>query len=437
MKIAYITAGAGNMICGNCLRDNNLARALLDLGHDVQLIPTYTPIRTDEVDVSLQRVFMGGINVYLQQKSALFRNTPQFVDDLLDNPTLLRWVSQFAVKTQPQDLAELTVSVLKGSEGSQKKELTKLIAWLKELKPEVVHLTNSMLAGIAPEVKRELGCPVVCSLQGEDLFLSNLPSPHREEAFAVLRGMVRHVDTFIAPSRDHAQAMAPLLGIEASQVRVVMPGLHLEDFRQRSAGNPQEFVIGYLARIAPEKGLHLLVEAVHILQSRRKPGDPRCRLRVAGWLGDEARQYLDTVQALAQAKGLAEDFEYLGTIGREQKLAFLQTLDVLSVPVSYRAPKGAYVLEALACGVPVVQPRIGVFPELIEATGGGLLFEPGNAQDLALALESLLADRAASHEKGMQGRKGVHKNFHSRRTAQETVAVYEQITSKQAQSYGV
>jgi glycosyltransferase involved in cell wall biosynthesis len=274
-------------------------------------------------------------------------------------------------------------------------------------------------------------------LQGEDLFLSNLPSPHREQAFAVLREMVRHVDTFIAPSRDHAHAMAPLLGIEASQVRVVMPGLHLEDFRPRSAGNPQEFVIGYLARIAPEKGLHLLVDAVHILRSRRKSGDPRCRLRVAGWLGDEARQYLDTVQALAQAKGLAEDFECLGTIDREQKLQFLQTLDVLSVPVSYRAPKGAYVLEALACGVPVVQPRIGVFPELIEATGGGLLFEPGNAEDLALALESLMADRAASHEKGVQGRKAVHKNFHSRRTAQETVAVYEQITSKRAQSYGV
>jgi glycosyltransferase involved in cell wall biosynthesis len=437
MKIAYITAGAGNMICGNCLRDNNLARALLDLGHDVQLIPTYTPIRTDEVDVSLQRVFYGGINVYLQQKSAVFRNTPWFLDGLLDHPALLRWVSQFAVKTQPQDLAELTVSVLRGAAGPQKKELIKLIAWLKVLRPEVVHLTNSMLAGIAPEVKRELGCPVVCSLQGEDLFLSNLPSPYREQALAVLREMARHVDTFIAPSRDHAQAMAPLLGIEASQIRVVMPGLHLEDFRQRLARNPEEFVIGYLARVAPEKGLHLLVEAVHILRSRRKPGDPRCRLRAAGWLGEEARQYLDTVQAVSQAKGLGEDFEYLGTIDRERKMQFLQTLDVLSVPVSYRAPKGAYVLEALACGVPVVQPRSGVFPELIEATGGGLLFKPGNAEDLARAIESLIADRAAADQMGVQGRKVVHEKFHSRRTAQETVAVYEQITGKRAHHYGV
>jgi glycosyltransferase involved in cell wall biosynthesis len=187
-----------------------------------------------------------------------------------------------------------------------------------------------------------------------------------------------------------------------------------------------------LARIAQEKGLHLLVEAVHLLRSRRKPGDPRCRLRVAGWLGDEVRHYLDTVQALAQAKGLGEDFEYLGTIDREQKLQFLQTLDVLSVPVSYRAPKGAYVLEALACGVPVVQPRIGVFPELIEATGGGLLFQPGNADDLALALGTLMADRATARKKGADARKAVHEKFHSRRTAQETVAVYQQLRGKRA-----
>jgi glycosyltransferase involved in cell wall biosynthesis len=231
--------------------------------------------------------------------------------------------------------------------------------------------------------------------------------------------------------------MAPLLGIDASEIHVVMPGLHLEDFSPRSAGNPREFVIGYLARIAPEKGLHLLVEALHIIKSRRRPEDPRCRLRVAGWLGEEARQYLDTVQAVVQAKGLSEDFEYLGTIDREQKLEFLKTLDVLSVPVAYRAPKGAYVLEALACGVPVVQPRIGVFPELIEATGGGVLFKPGNAEDLARALESMIADRAAAGQMGAQARRIVHEKSHSRRTAQETVAVYEQLTGKLAHQYGV
>src|SRR5262245_31047718 len=107
------------MICGSCLHDNTLVAELLAQGHDALLIPTYTPITTDEKDVSHKRVFLGGINVYLQQKSALFRKTPWFFDRFLDFPRLLRWVSRFAVKTRAEELGELAVSVLKGEDGFQ------------------------------------------------------------------------------------------------------------------------------------------------------------------------------------------------------------------------------------------------------------------------------------------------------------------------------
>src|SRR5580693_5772306 len=100
MRIAYITAGAAGMFCGSCMRDNTLVTALRGQGHDALLVPTYTPIRTDEADVSEQRVFFGGINVYLQQKFAFFRHTPWLLDRLLDAPRLLRWVSRFAMRTQ-------------------------------------------------------------------------------------------------------------------------------------------------------------------------------------------------------------------------------------------------------------------------------------------------------------------------------------------------
>src|SRR5207249_7617003 len=112
MRITYTTAGAAGMYCGSCMHDNTLAAALTRLGHDVLLVPTYTPIRTDEIDVSQKRVFFGGINVYLQQKLSLFRHTPWFLDRLLDAPRLLRWVSRFAVKTQAAELGELTISML-------------------------------------------------------------------------------------------------------------------------------------------------------------------------------------------------------------------------------------------------------------------------------------------------------------------------------------
>ena len=425
MKIAYITAGAGGMICGNCLRDNALAAALLELGHDVQLIPTYTPIRTDEEDVSIGRVFYGGINVYLQQKYAFFRRTPGFLDRLLDQRRLLRFAARFAVKTTPRDLGSLTVSVVEGSEGPHKKELDRLIEWLGRSRPEVVHLTNTLLSGIAPAVKRQLGIPVCCSLQGEDFFLSNLPAPHRERAFDLVRHMAASVDAFIAPCRDHAEAMAPHLGISADVIHVVMPGISLDGFPSKPDADPGEFVVGYLARICPEKGLHLLAEALRGLARKRGSSGPRLRLRVAGWLGPEHRDYLDRIRQQVREWGLEGDFEYLGSVGREQKLRFLSGLDALSVPVTYRAPKGLYVLEALASGVPVVQPRLGVFPELIEKTGGGLLFEPGNVEDLVRSLERLIDNRAEGQRMGQRGHQAVYQRFHSRRVAEETLAVYE------------
>src|SRR2546423_5227268 len=132
MKIAYITAGAAGMFCGSCMRDNTLVAALSRQGHEALLIPTYTPIRTDEDDVSQPRVFFGGINVYLQQKLSLFRHTPWFMDRLLDANALLNWVSRFAVKTQAEELGALAVSVLEGEHGHQRKEIEKLAAWLAE-----------------------------------------------------------------------------------------------------------------------------------------------------------------------------------------------------------------------------------------------------------------------------------------------------------------
>ena len=432
MKIAYIAAGAGGMVCGNCLRDNRLAAALIELGHDVQLIPTYTPIRTDEEDVSLDRVFYGGINVFLQQKFGLFRHTPRLLNALLDRPSLLRWASKFAVDTRPEDLGEMTVSVLRGEAGLQRKELRRLIGWLKAERPDIVHLTNSMFAGMAPAMKNALGVPVCCSLQGEDYFLENLPAPHSERAFATLREMAPAVDLFISPSRDHAAAMAPRLGMAERDIPVVASGLNLMDLKPAPSSDPGVFRIGYLARVCPEKGLDVLAEAFRLIRSRRGESSPRVELHAAGWLGPEHRSYLEDVQRQVNGWGLGGDFRYFGDVDRAGKVRFLQSIDVLSVPASYRAPKGLYVLEALACGVPVVQPRLGVFPELIEATRGGLLFEPENAAQLAQAIESLIDDPAESGRMGQAGRDAVVRKFHSRRMAEETLALYETLVNDPA-----
>jgi glycosyltransferase involved in cell wall biosynthesis len=424
-RIAYITAGAAGMYCGSCMRDNTLVAELHRLGHDALLVSTYTPIRTDEPDVSQHRIFLGGINVYLQQKMALFRRTPWLFDRLLDATWLLRWVSRFAVKTEAQELGDLAVSVLKGEHGYQKKEVEKLVRWLAgEVKPQIVNLTNVLLSGLVHPLKQALGVPVVATLQGDDVFLDALPEPYRGRAIDLIRDHCGEIDGFVATCRYYAEFMGGLLGLPADRTHVVYPGLDLRGHGGAGPRPPGEpFTVGYFARICPEKGFHHLVDA--FLRLRGRQGAPACRLRVSGWLGENNRAYYNEQRRRIEGAGLADSFEHVESPDHASKVRFLQSLDVLSVPTVYREPKGLYVLEALANGVPVVQPRHGSFPELIEATGGGLLVEPSDADALAEALRGLASEPERGREMGRKGQQAVRDRFTAERMTRDTVSVYE------------
>jgi glycosyltransferase involved in cell wall biosynthesis len=431
MKIAFITAGAAGMYCGSCMKDNTLVSVLNRFGHDALLIPTYTPIRTDEEDVSQGRVFFGGINVYLQHKVGLFRYTPGWLDRLLDVPRLLRWVSRFAVKTRADQLGDLTISVLQGRGGKQRKEVRKLVDWLTtDVRPDVVILTNVLLSGFVPALRERWRGPILGTLQGDDIFLEALPAPDREQAIALIRENCQSVDGYFATSAYYADFMAGYLGLSRDRMHVVPPGINL-----KGHGGPREvrdrppYTIGYFARICPEKGLHNLVEAYRRL--RQTSGAPACRLRVSGWLGDNHRPYLGEQVEKLRSAGLGAEFDHVECPTHADKVRFLRSLDVLSVPTTYREPKGIYVLEALANGVPVVQPRHGAFPELIEATGGGLLVAPGDPDALASGLRQLLADDPLRRRLGEDGQKAVRARFTAEHMARETVAVLDQYHHRQ------
>jgi glycosyltransferase involved in cell wall biosynthesis len=269
MKIAYITAGAAGMYCGSCMHDNTLAAALQNLGHECLLIPTYTPIRTDERDVSIDRIFFGGINVYLEQRSAIFRRMPGWLGRLLSLPRLLRWVSRFAVNTQPQNLGPMTVSMLQGVNGRQEREVRLLVDFLaSDFQPQVVCLTNALLSGIIPALKRRLQVPIVVTLQGDDIFLEYLPEPYKRQAIELIRDNCTQANLYIATSSYYADFMSVYLGLPRGLMHVVHPGLNLEGFSRAGcdapplsaagdAGSARRATlgnVGYLARICPEKG---------------------------------------------------------------------------------------------------------------------------------------------------------------------------------------
>ena len=235
LKIAYLTAGAAGMICGSCLHDNTLARALIALGHDVQLIPLYTPIRTDEPDVSQSRIFYGGINMYLQQKAPLFRWLPKWLDRWLDQPWLINWAAGKSVKIDPQQVADLTLSILRGSEGFQKKEVERLADWLTgDFRPDVIVFSNILTAGCVPEVKRRMNVPVVVTLQGDDIFLRGLPEPHQSQALAEIRRLANSIDGFIVNSRFYADAMSQFLGLDPQRISIVPLGIDTNDYKSLS-----------------------------------------------------------------------------------------------------------------------------------------------------------------------------------------------------------
>lgn len=424
MRIAYVSAGAADMYCGSCLHDNALARALIGLGHDVTLVPTYTPIRTDETAVSIDQVFYGAIGVFLEQRSALFRYVPRVFDRWLASPRLLGWVARRGGATDARTLGALTLSVLSGEEGRQRRELERLVAWLRdELRPEIVHLTNSLFLGLARPLRRELGVPVLCSVQGEDLFLGQLPEPYRAQVSRLLVQKAGDANGFIAPSRYYAEHMAGLLAVPRERIHAVSLGISLEGFGDGATASAAEpFVVGYLARICPAKGLHVLAEAFRRLAERQ--GRDRVRLRIAGYLERKDRGYFEEVLRNLRAWGLDGSVEALGEVDRQQKIAFLRGLHVLSVPTTYREPKGRFVLEALAAGTPVVLPRHGAFPELIEATGGGLLVEPEDPAALAGALGELMEDVPRRAELGRLGREAVHRGYNDRVMAEATLDVY-------------
>ena len=428
MKIAQLTPGSGdNFYCENCLRDAALVRAMRELGHDVLMIPMYLPLQADKGErISNAPIFFGGVNVYLQQKHSVFRKTPRWIDSLFDRPKLLEWAGTKAGMTSARDLGETTISMLRGEDGRQVKELDRLISWLElpDNKPDVVCLSNALLAGMVNSIKSRLGVPVVCLLQDEDGFLDGLAEPYMKQAWEILAQRVQDVDAFIAVSGYYADVMIQRLELDKQRVHVVYTGISLEGYEPAEAG-PRVPVIGYLSRMCPDKGLDTLAEAFIILKQRE--GLENIKLIAAGGGTSNDEAFISKVKQRLKDSGFIEDVEFWPGFERNERLDFFRSISVLSVPEKKPVAYGLYVLEALAAGVPFVEPAIGVFGELLEITGGGVLYEPDNTQALADALKPLLLDADYALELGAKGRRGVVENFNVKQTARKMVRIYEQV----------
>jgi len=425
MNLVQLTPGTGGMYCGNCFRDNVLVAELRRMGHEALMVPLYLPLTLDEADQSAGTpVFLGGINVYLDQKLPLFRAAPRWLRNWLSSPTLLARAAGHSAKTRAEDVGEILISMLRGAEGRQARDIEELTAWLAtQPRPDVVALSNALLLGTARPLRERLGTRIVCFLQGEDSYLDQLDAPYREPAWRLLRERSRDADLFIAPNRYFAEVMIRRLELPAEAVHVVPDGIGLEGYGERrehdgsarnvpaptQAGPACPPTLGYFARMCPEKGLPQIVQA--FIELHRRGRVPGLRLKVGGGCGPSDEPCVAQQRHRLAGAGLADQVSFHPNLDRASKIELLESMDVFSVPATYPEAFGMYLAEALAAGVPVVQPRFASFPEFVETTGGGVLYDPARPDGLVLALEELLLDPDRARALGRAGRAVVRRQF--------------------------
>jgi len=402
------------------MRDNSLARHLIKQGHEVTVLSAYLPHFLDEERaVQESPVFFGGVNVYLQHKFPLFRKTPQWLDQIFNSHTLLRWVAGKRGMTTPRQLGEITLSTLRAKDGPLTKEVNKVIDWFKEHgKPDVLLLSTVLLAGIGRTVREELGIPVLSFLQGEDGFLDSLLPEFSKDAWELIGADARALDGCISPSRFFANLMGQRLEMAPDKILPLSNGIALDGY-PAEWDEPREPTIGYFARICPEKGLDLLIDA--FIQLKQSGEHTRLKLAVAGTLPNENESFLEEQKRKITAAGLDQFVIFRPNLSREEKIKFLAQLTLFCVPARVPEAFGLYVIEAMAAGVSVVLPDHGAFPELLEKTGGGVAYSTTEPESLLHSLGEQLRDPSGCSAMGKQGRVSVHEKFSNEGLARQLV----------------
>ncbi|UCH92720.1 MAG: glycosyltransferase family 4 protein [Candidatus Aminicenantes bacterium] len=429
MKIVYVTPGSGGTFyCQNCFRDSELLKSLFALGHDVIKVPMYLPINLDnDSGIVDTPVFFGAINIYLKEKLPFYRHAPVWLERLFDSHALLQLAAKKSGSTRATGLEEMTISMLLGEKGRQASELDHLINYLGQVKPDVVHLSNALLLGLAHRLKTDLGVGVVSSLQDENEWIDLMEETYQEEVWDIMAERAVDVDSFVTASRYYSEKSQKQLGIPGDKIKVIYGGVNLDGYEKSSLPFAPP-VIGYLCRMSEYFGLGILVDAFIGL---KKEGRFRgLRLHITGGYTGEDKHFVKELLKKISTSGFGKDVEIFRNFDKENRIKFLKSLTLLSVPVPGGEAFGAYQVEALAAGVPVVQPNVGCFPEFVEATNGGVIYEPNDSETLAKSIASLLSDPDRVRKLSEQGRKIVLERFSMGNMAKDIVKVYEEVLNK-------
>lgn len=426
MKIVNIIPGfGGTFYCGNCMRDSAFSASLREAGYDAITIPMYLPLTMSAGETMDEiPVFYGAVGIYMRQFPIL-RNMPGWLEHLFNSKPMLKFAAKKAGSTRANGMEALTESMLLGSDGHQAHELNELVRFLKEhVKPDVVHLSNALLMGLAGKIRDEVGVPVVTTLQDEDVWVDAMEEGYQEKIWNLMAVKARDVDAFVAVSNFFAGKMMGRMQLPPEKVHVVNIGVNLEHYREGlPATTPQ--AIGYLSRICPENGFAILADAFILLKQDRRFAT--LKLRATGGMTNDDKPFLTRQMEKFEKAGVLQDVEILHPYGNVVLNNFFRTISLLSVPVLKGEAFGLYQIEALAAGIPLVQPELGAFPEIISATGGGATYKPNTSEALAAKLGELLAQPEVLEAMSQTGRRSVVDKFDHKKMTGEMVKIYQSV----------
>jgi glycosyltransferase involved in cell wall biosynthesis len=423
--IQIIPGSGGSFYCGNCLRDSKFVDSLKKQGHSVVKVPMYLPLFSDEHDINEIPVFYGAISIYLKQLYPIFRKAPAWFDRFLNSKRMMKFAAGMAGSTNAKGLEEMTVSMLLGEEGAQSAELDKMVDWIAEnCKPDVIHLSNALLLGLARRLKQKLNVPVVCSLQDEDVWVDVMKPSFRTHIWKLMSERAADVDAFIAVSDYYAKAAKNWMNLSDEKIHTVHLGVDPADYPWYSpTGKKRE--IGFISRMNTENGLDLLIEAFILLKKESKYDD--VHLHITGGSTNEDAGFKKEQKKKLVDLGIRPFAHFWEGFEIQHRKHFLKRIMLISVPVRNGEAFGIYLSEAMASGIPVVQPALGAFPEIVNKAGGGVIYQPNTPEALCKALKELLDNPKRIEQLSHEARASVENHFDINKQAEKMIAVYSML----------
>ncbi|WP_321343286.1 glycosyltransferase family 4 protein [uncultured Draconibacterium sp.] len=424
MNIIQIIPGSGgSFYCGNCLRDSKYVDALRKLDHQVVKIPMYLPLFSDEHDISDIPIFYGAISTYLKQVYPIFRKAPAWFDKLLNSKPMMKMAASMAGSTRAKGLEDMTISMLLGEQGEQKEELEKMVDWIAEhCKPDVIHISNALLLGLAKRLKEKVGVPVVCSLQDEDVWVDAMQPQFQQPIWDLMHERAEDVDALVAVSNYFADEMKKRMRLEDKKVHTFYLGVDVEDYPYIPVKEKPKNV-GYISRMCHKDGFDIVVDA--FIELKKKAGFEEVKLIATGGLTGDDKKFFKEQKHKQKEAGLLHQFEVVEEFEGAARHEFFKQVSMISVPVRIGEAFGMYLLEAMASGVPVVQPALGAFPEIVDVSGGGVIYSPNTPEKLSESWAGLLNNPEKLEKLSLAGYEGTSKKFNIHNHAAEIVELYE------------